>query len=138
MNGTGTLTLGGAADNYTGGTTQTAGTLTSTVTGGFGAGSVTVNPTGLTSTAADNATLNTAGSIAITAALTVNSESSDGGFGIGTVNFNGTTPQIGPQRQRLGHIEQRQRHSLDCRQCLQQPLLELFLARSPTAQALAA
>ena len=84
-----------AANTYSGGTTVNAGTLTSAVSGGFGTGNVTVNPTGATATAADNATVNTTGSITATATVTVNSETTDGGFGIGTVNFNGTTPQIG-------------------------------------------
>ena len=92
--GTGTETLSGA-DAYSGGTTVNQGTLTSAVPGGFGTGFVTVNPTGATASANDNATLNTTGSIASTAAVTVNSEASDGGFGIGTINFNGTAPTIG-------------------------------------------
>ncbi len=92
--GSGVTTLSNT-NTYSGGTTLNDGTLTSAATGGFGTGSVTVNPTGMTSLAADNATLNTTGSIASSAAVTVNSEVSDGGFGIGTINFNGTAPAIG-------------------------------------------
>jgi fibronectin-binding autotransporter adhesin len=93
--GAGVTTLSNTGNSYTGGTTLNDGTLTSIVSGGFSTGSVTVNPTHTTSAAADNATLNTTGSIASTAAVTVNSEASDGGFGIGTINFNGSTPTIG-------------------------------------------
>ena len=92
--GAGVTTLSGS-NTYSGGSILNDGTLTSAVAGGFGAGNVTVNPTGATSSAADNATLNTNGSIASTAVVTVNSETSDGGYGIGTINFNGTTPTIG-------------------------------------------
>ncbi len=92
--GSGVTTLG-ATNSYSGGTTLNGGTLTATVSGGFGLGNVTVNPTNTTASAADDSTLNTNGSIASTAALTVNSETGDGGFGIGTVNFNGATPVIG-------------------------------------------
>ena len=93
--GSGTTTLN-VANGYSGGTTVNSGTLTGAVAGGFGSGYVTVNPTGTSMSSADNATLNTTGSIAATATLTVNSETSDGvGNGIGTVNFNGTAPQIG-------------------------------------------
>ena len=92
--GTGTETLSGT-NTYSGGTTVNQGTLTSAVSGGYGTGNVTVNPTFATNGATDNATLNTNGSIASTAAVTVNSEASDGGFGIGTINFNGAAPTIG-------------------------------------------
>jgi fibronectin-binding autotransporter adhesin len=92
--GSGVTTLSGS-NTYSGGTTLNGGTLTSAVTSGFSTGFVTVNPNGATATAADNATLNTTGAIASTAAVTVNSEASDGGFGIGTINFNGATPTIG-------------------------------------------
>ncbi len=89
--GTGTQTLAGA-DAYSGGTTVKAGTLTSAVANGFGTGNVTVNPTGTAGTAADAATLNSTGSIASTAAVTVNSSSATA---IGRLNFNGATPTIG-------------------------------------------
>jgi fibronectin-binding autotransporter adhesin len=91
--GAGVTTLSGS-NTYSGGSILNDGTLTSAVAGGFGAGNVTVNPTGTTNSAVDNATLNTNGSIASTAAVTVNSEASDGGFGIGTINFNGSAPMI--------------------------------------------
>ena len=89
--GVGTWTLA-SSNSYSGGTTVNAGTLTSTVVGGFGTGNVTVNPTGIAGTTADAATLNSLGSIASTANVTVNSNS---GTAIGTLNFNGTTPAIG-------------------------------------------
>ncbi len=93
--GAGVTTLSNSGNSYSGGTTLKGGTLTSTVAGGFGAGNVTVNPTNATGSAADNATLNTTGSIASIAAVTVNSEASDAGFGLGTINFNGAAPTIG-------------------------------------------
>ncbi len=89
--GLGTWVLTGA-NTYTGGTTVNAGILTSAVANGFGAGNVTVNPTGTSMTAADAATLNSTGSIASTAAVTVITNSPTA---IGTVNFNGTAPTIG-------------------------------------------
>ena len=93
MSGIGTLTLSGT-NSYGGGTNVNAGTATSAVAGGFGSGNVTVNPILATASPADNATLNTTGSIAATASVAVYSETADSGFGIGTVNFNGSTPQI--------------------------------------------
>ena len=89
--GTGTLTLS-STNTFGGGTTVNAGTLTSAVAGGFGTGNVSVNPTGTTGTGADAATLNSTGSIASAALVTVNTNST---FAIGTVNFNGATPTIG-------------------------------------------
>ena len=80
------------ANSYSGGTTVNAGTLSSTVASGFGTGNVTVNPTGTAGTAADTATLNSLGSIAATAAVTVNTNTPTA---IGTLNFNGATPTIG-------------------------------------------
>ena len=93
--GAGVTTLSNSGNTYSGGTTLNGGTLTSAVAGGYGTGNVTINPTNATGTAADNATLNSTGSIAATAAVTVNTEASDGGFGIGTINFNSTAPTIG-------------------------------------------
>ena len=93
--GAGVTTLSNTGNTFSGGTTLNGGTLTSTVSGGYGAGNVTVNPTNATATAADNATLNTTGSVASTAAVTVNTEAGNGGFGIGTINFNSTAPTIG-------------------------------------------
>jgi autotransporter-associated beta strand protein len=87
----GTSTLAGS-NTYAGGTTVNAGTLSGTIAGAFGTGFVTVNPTGISNTTADAATLNTNGAIASTAAVTVNSNSA---FAIGTAYFNGTTPTIG-------------------------------------------
>jgi fibronectin-binding autotransporter adhesin len=84
MAGTGTQTLANS-NAYAGGTTVTSGTLTGTVAGAFGGGNILVNPT-------RNATLNTNGSIAPTAAVTVNTNSPTA---IGTINFNGSTPTIG-------------------------------------------
>jgi fibronectin-binding autotransporter adhesin len=92
--GSGLTTISNGSNTYSGGTTLKGGTLTSAVAGGLGAGSVTVTPTNATATAADNATLNTTGSINSNALVTVNTEASDGGFGIGTINFNGSTPTI--------------------------------------------
>jgi fibronectin-binding autotransporter adhesin len=95
--GAGVTTLTGA-NTYSGGTTLTSGTLNAAGTGALGAGFVTVDPTqntAPTGTAADNATLNSTGSIASTAAVTVNSRTDDGAFGVGTLNFNGATPSIG-------------------------------------------
>ena len=91
--GTGTLTLSNT-NTYAGGTTVTDGTLIGTGTGAFGTGNISVNPTAVTGTAADNATLSTLSSIATTATVTVNSEASDGGFGIGAVIFNDAAPTI--------------------------------------------
>ena len=93
--GSGTTVLSGTGNTYSGGTTLNQGTLTGTTTGAFGTGNITVTPTTVTGTASDNATLNSNGSIASNAAVTVNSEASDGGFGIGTINFNGASPTIG-------------------------------------------
>ena len=76
-------------NSYSGGTTVNSGTLTSAVAGGFGTGDVTVAPTG--TTLAGSATLNSTGSIASTALVTVNTNTA----AIGTVNFNGATPTIG-------------------------------------------
>jgi fibronectin-binding autotransporter adhesin len=92
--GTGAWTLSGSS-SYSGGTTVSDGTLTGSVAGALGSGFVTVKPTAATSTATDNAMVNTTNSIASAAAVTVNSETSDGGFGIGQINFNGTAPVIG-------------------------------------------
>jgi fibronectin-binding autotransporter adhesin len=89
--GTGSWTLAGA-NSYSGGTTVTQGTLTSTVTGGFGTGNVTVNPTGTAGDSTDTATLNTTGSIASTAAVTVNTNSATA---LGNIYFNGANPTIG-------------------------------------------
>jgi fibronectin-binding autotransporter adhesin len=91
--GTGTWQLTNT-NSYQGGTAVYDGTLTGS-TGSFGSGSVTVSPNGVTSTAADNATLNSNGSIGSLAAVTVNSETTDGGFGIGQINFNSIAPVIG-------------------------------------------
>jgi autotransporter-associated beta strand protein len=91
--GTGTWQLTNS-NSYQGGTTVDDGTLTGS-TGSFGSGSVTVSPSGVTGTAADNATLNSNGSIGSLAAVTVSSETSDGGFGIGQINFNSNVPVIG-------------------------------------------
>jgi fibronectin-binding autotransporter adhesin len=92
--GSGITTLSNT-NTYSGGTTLNGGTLTSAASNGFGTGSVTVNPTNATGAAADNATLNSTGSVASTAVVTVNNETGDGGFGIGTINFNSAAATIG-------------------------------------------
>jgi autotransporter-associated beta strand protein len=96
IGGTGEQQFQGSS-TYTAGTTVNSGTLTGTVAGAFGVGTVTVSPTGTAGTVADNATVNVNadGAIGTTAAVTLSSEASDGGFGVAQINFNDPAPVIG-------------------------------------------
>jgi autotransporter-associated beta strand protein len=89
--GAGTLTISGT-NAYSAGTIVNQGTLTATQAGGLGSGDVLVNPTGISATAADAATLNTTGAIAPTANVTVNTNSATA---IGTINVFSATPTWG-------------------------------------------
>jgi hypothetical protein len=71
---------------------STFGTLTGTAVSSFGSGNLVVNPTGISGTSADAATVNTTNSIGSTANVEVLTNTPTA---IGTVNFNGTNETIG-------------------------------------------
>ena len=90
--GDGILTLTNGANNYSGGTVVSAGTLTGSA-GAFGTGNLTISPTTTGSVSDDTVVVNSTNSIAATAAVTVNNDPGNGNSG--TLNFNGTAETIG-------------------------------------------
>jgi fibronectin-binding autotransporter adhesin len=89
------LELTNSSTNYSGGTLVTQGGLIGTVSGAFGSGNLTISPNLSTGAITDNVTVTSNGSIGSASIVTINSEAGDSGFGIATLNLNGSTPTIG-------------------------------------------